>query len=492
VTSAQDGDPTKDGNPSVSAVDNAEPSAEPVDSNQEPPNLAGSGVALEDEAITHDDVTPVPDENASGGKPPITPPAAIYSQQLWEVQLLLDFLSGNPTHKLPDPSNAKSAGLPDDWIEQICKMTWPPSGTPVQQADQEALLVRVKDYLNGMAAPASGFSVAFTLLVTQEDGSGEHTSRRRKSADNPDPSNSRTTPGMAESRGSLARKAYPDLSRKARAFRRGMEWIAISLAAWLLFTCFLSWYLTYGNSELGQLATAQSAFDAVQVKIAAAANAESTASPTTTNTQQTTPIAVNPAIRAAATSGVTYCEQPALLGTKISPSRKRLQLYVSPTQADVCQAYDKSKANLESAETNIQHWLPFQGTRDKGSGPVYRATAIVSMLGTAILPVCYGILGAAAAVLRLLSRRMRLSLLTPRDLSLSLQQLALGAVIGACIGLFVASPGSGGQSTTELLGPVSLSGSALSFIAGFGVDSVFSALEALIARIFNTAPAPSK
>ena len=82
------------------------------------------------------------------------------------------------------------------------------------------------------------------------------------------------------------------------------------------------------------------------------------------------------------------------------------------------------------------------------------------MLGGAILPVCYGILGAAAAVLRLLSRRMRLSLLTPRDLSLSIQQLALGAVIGACIGLFVASPGSG-STTSGLLGPVSLSGSGL-------------------------------
>ena len=87
---------------------------------------------------------------------------------------------------------------------------------------------------------------------------------------------------------------------------------------------------------------------------------------------------------------------------------------------------------------------------------------------------------------------MRLSLLTPRDWTLSLQQLALGAVIGACIGLFVGAPGSDTAGSSGLFGAVKLSGSALSFVAGFGVDAVFSALEALIARLFATVPSPTK
>lgn len=67
---------------------------------------------------------------------------------------------------------------------------------------------------------------------------------------------------------------------------------------------------------------------------------------------------------------------------------------------------------------------------------------------------------------------------------MSLQQLALGAVVGACIGLFIAAPGA--DATGEgLLGPVTLSASAISFVAGFGVDAVFQGLEALIGRIFN-------
>jgi hypothetical protein len=112
------------------------------------------------------------------------------------------------------------------------------------------------------------------------------------------------------------------------------------------------------------------------------------------------------------------------------------------------------------------------------------AASVVNILGTAVLPVLYGILGAGAAVLRSISRKIKSSQLAPRDLHLSLQQLALGAVMGACISLFIAQPSNASQTTPGLIGAVALSGSALSFVAGFGVESVFAALEAFIARIF--------
>jgi len=79
---------------------------------------------------------------------------------------------------------------------------------------------------------------------------------------------------------------------------------------------------------------------------------------------------------------------------------------------------------------------------------------------------------------------MRDSLLLPRDSTLSFSQLALGAVIGACIGLFFISS-SGSQGTAGPIIPVTLAPSALSFIAGFGVEGVFVMLESLIKRVFN-------
>jgi hypothetical protein len=113
------------------------------------------------------------------------------------------------------------------------------------------------------------------------------------------------------------------------------------------------------------------------------------------------------------------------------------------------------------------------------------ATVLVDVLATAVLPLCYGFLGAGAAVVRNIWGKMRESLLSPRDLPLSLGQLALGAVIGACIGLFVAPTGVGSQGVGGLTGSVALTPSALSFIAGFSVEGVFVALESLVKRVFN-------
>ena len=126
---------------------------------------------------------------------------------------------------------------------------------------------------------------------------------------------------------------------------------------------------------------------------------------------------------------------------------------------------------------------------DRGSpGP---ASWLANLLGSGVLPVLYGFLGAIAAVVRTLSRKIKGSLLSPRDVQLTFQQLALGAVVGACISLFIAAPGAS-DSNTSLLGPVGLSSSAVAFVAGFGVDSVFKALEALISRIFKDLARPEQ
>jgi hypothetical protein len=43
----------------------------------------------------------------------------VFSQQLFEVHLLLDFLSSLPANTLSDVKRATDAGLDPDWIEQI-------------------------------------------------------------------------------------------------------------------------------------------------------------------------------------------------------------------------------------------------------------------------------------------------------------------------------------------------------------------------------------
>jgi hypothetical protein len=161
----------------------------------------------------------------------------------------------------------------------------------------------------------------------------------------------------------------------------------------------------------------------------------------------------------------------------------------SSEQKQACDAVRSASDNLARVQHRLAEWSCWtcfseeDFTAERIANGPSRATARASILGSAVLPFLYGLLGAGAAIIRSLSRKIRASLLSPRDLLLSLQQLALGAVVGACIGLFVGGPGA--EAGEGLLGPVTLSASAISFVAGFGVDAVFQGLEALIARIFN-------
>lgn len=474
---------------STSVVDNAEPPAdpspraEPLAQITEPKGKdqpQGEVPAGDDGSLAGSD-TPEAETPQNIVTGPDSAPA-IFSQQLWEVQLLIDFLSGNPTRRLPDQASAEAAGLPGDWVEQVCKITWPPSGSAGSQADQEALLLRVKDYLNALATPANGFSVAFTLLVTQEDDNVAAKPNARHKAGGIGYGMRQSA--LTESRGSLACKAYPDLVSKSRTFRRGMWWIAAGLAIWLGFTCLLSWDIAIGNSNLAQLTAAQGEWASAQAKIV---DAESAQLATAGKADTTNP----PAGKPSSAPSVAYCDQPKILPPVIANNIK-LPVYNSVNQFDLCEKLKKAEEKLHAAQSNVRGWLWFSSdARTSDDQSVLYATALANMLGSGVLPICYGFLGAGAAVLRLLSKRMRNSLLTPRDLSLALQQLALGAVVGACIGLFVAGPTSQGSGQTGLLGPVSLSASGLSFVAGFGVDAVFSALETLIARLFNLSPSPT-
>jgi hypothetical protein len=153
--------------------------------------------------------------------------------------------------------------------------------------------------------------------------------------------------------------------------------------------------------------------------------------------------------------------------------------YSSAELRDACFERSLRAARFQAVSKGLDQWAPFIGPDTAGWW--------ANLLGSGVLPVLYGFLGAIASVVRSLSRKIKASLLSPRDVQLTFQQLALGAVVGACISLFIGAPE--GSDETSLLGPVALSSSAVAFVAGFGVDSVFQALEALISRIFNIAPA---
>src|SRR5271166_990224 len=112
------------------------------------------------------------------------------------------------------------------------------------------------------------------------------------------------------------------------------------------------------------------------------------------------------------------------------------------------------------------------------------ATAALTVLGNYIMPILYGLLGSMAFVLRRYHDRLAAYLLSPRDLRANPIRLALGVLIGGCIGLVYS--GSAAAQTTGILGAAAtLSTAAIAFLAGYGVEGVFIALDALIAQVFR-------
>ncbi len=434
------------------------------------------------------------------------PKVFVLLRELSEVHLLLDNLSANPTTSVSEMASdekLREHKLEPEWIEEICKISWPPDGSNEEKSEDAALLIRAKDFLNRLSHPASGSTIAFTLLVTQEDAQGPRRWWqwwRRREGDG-------ATPAAAEqaeadrparkppepTRSSLARTAYPDLVGKAIGFRRGMRSISIGLVAALILTCALSWYVAYGNAALAELATARESLAEAQTRVNGAETADWTQSgegtqaedggddvvaPPTENQAQPVPPPNDPSVAAPQRVFAPYCGSPP---------------FANPTQSQLCGALQRAETSLLAVEQRLANWLCWDMIRDcendrKVRDAPSRAAAFANILGSAVLPFLYGLLGAGAAIIRSLSRKIRESRLSPRDLVLSFQQLALGAVVGACIGLFVVAPGAD-ETGESLLGPVALSASAISFVAGFGVESVFQALEALISRIFNISPA---
>jgi hypothetical protein len=397
------------------------------------------------------------------------PTAFILDRTRSEVHLLLDNISANPDVTISALAErvTRPADLPENWIHKVCEITWPPAtrrSDSDEIADQAALLITARDYLNGLAKPASGATIAFTLMVTQEEN--PRARRRRMNTGGTPPSPSRS---------SLAGDAYPDLVDRARHFRQMMSTVVGVAIVALALTLMISWYLAIGNAALADYGTARAGLTKAGERVGdsqtalysnngdQSAGATGASAPKRGNSPQSSE-----------TPPPTYYLEPCH-----DPGAVR-DVYPSAQLRDACLARAEHQHTFNTISRGLSNWA-------LGAPPEFAAWW-ANLLGTAVLPVLYGFLGAIASVVRTWSRKIKASLLSPRDMQLSLQQLALGALVGACISLFIAAPAAG-NADTALLGPVALSSSAISFVAGFGVDSVFQALEALISRIFNIAPA---
>jgi hypothetical protein len=143
-------------------------------------------------------------------------------------------------------------------------------------------------------------------------------------------------------------------------------------------------------------------------------------------------------------------------------------------------------------------FAPAGGNFGKSTPPAARISndeewivvARLLVLGNYVLPVVFSLLGAIAYVMVDFFTKVRTSLLAPRDLALAWIRLVLGLVVGACIGLLYSSGAPVAQAPTTatsvgaLASALSLTASGIAFLAGFGVEGVFSMLESVVRRVF--------
>ncbi len=453
----------------------------------------------------------------------------LIQRELAEVYLLLDNVASVRAKSIPSMTdNSKVFDTDRDWLEEICEIRWPTDPkVDRSEARRAAQLLHAKDLLNEAASPATGASIAFTTLISSHASwFGDFTRAFGKANDKGDDDAKLT-------RDSLAAQAYPNLVEVAPAYarlRRGLGWF---LMAWLALTCTFSWDVATGSALLNRVyqLQEQSASQAlVTGNVVVPPNSD-----TATNDGKN-PTAASKGNTSAAANESTAAASSVSSGV-VSQTSENSGAATNPDSAN-SERDRLSRQRYANAQLNLKHWLDADywlrgvlqatmggiqetsftvistkqseatdsdgrvtaksgstiGPANIASNPddkpaekiinVEWAAVFINILAGTILPICYGVLGATASVVRTISTKLRDFTLMPRDLMLSPVQIALGAVIGACIGLFVSSDGGTGASA-GLIGSVHLSQSALCFVAGFGVEGVFQALEELVRRVFN-------
>ena len=100
-----------------------------------------------------------------------------------------------------------------------------------------------------------------------------------------------------------------------------------------------------------------------------------------------------------------------------------------------------------------------------------KAGLIVGVLGAYILPILFGTIGAVAYVIRTISEQINTTTFSTNSPTRHIMRAALGGMAGLVVGLF-----------GDLSSKLSLSPLAIAFLAGYGVEAVFSMFDGLIAK----------
>jgi hypothetical protein len=429
---------------------------------------------------------------------------ALIERDLNDVYLLMDYLSGRPDRCISDLTmpNPADPAKPLNLVDEVCLIRWPLKKEQTAHAAQAATLFKARDRLNQMANPANGATIAYTILVL---GGGEAGWRGLLAKwfkfIRP--------PETNRSRSDLARAAYPNLVRSADSFRVWITLLQLMLLVGLALTSLLSWNVASGKLILQRI----DLLDTQAVEIGRTLNTEQLPSgvsaPAVVSDSAPRDNSLN--FNLPAYAGVCYHLPPAggaqtEAGIRLQQTCATAKLVlhrraIADRDLDEWAAYWSwmkhaaawlRGASADSYDDTTLTWPGENPEVARGVAMEQWAADLISVLGNFVLPMMYGFLGATAAVVLNIQNKLRESRLAPREKRMSQVQLVLGIIVGACIGLFMSPAAPDAASTAAGAGgavtggsSVALSASALSFLAGFGVEAVFRKLQNMLTVMFG-------
>jgi hypothetical protein len=349
-----------------------------------------------------------------------------------EISLLLDYLSGLPERILTSHPHGQlplGCATYDEALSRYFPIDDKVRRGEALVSSELQFLLELRDYLNSRAEPATGASIAFTTLVMRKSPEA-----RKGKAD--------------------AERAYPEWISIARALSRAMTALLCLAVIITLSIATLAAYIYLGNAKVANLADINAQFKSLDEEILreeAGANRPQDA-------------AVLP-----------YCADVESVPDPANPAGT-LERFRTVAQSHLCAQFSDLRQKENLAYESLSPWFP----RDDRALP-----AELNVVRGYVLPVLMGLLGSMTYVLRRYLRSVGDRLLTPRDLREYIVRLVLGTVFGVAIGFFTSA--SGNASEQVVATPVSSLGApALAFLAGYGVETVFSLLDGL-AEQFSTA-----
>ena len=426
---------------------------------------------------------------------------------LSEIRMLLDYVAASSVRTLDEvkiydpgsnPPMELNAGRLLLRLDEIEARTTDQSYTP----SDLALIQIVRDALGRLVRPSSGLTVAYTALVVGN--------RRGRGS---------------VSRATLAQQAYPGLVSTAKAHRWAQQVLLVIAVIATVAAVWESAKVALGKSLLQNLAglRAQQTVIAQEITRLEATLDKLPEGALTPDTMLDHGRVVLAAF--------ALCERSKALayylrvGVPKDDNGNPLRLSNSPLVRDVCGRDSVLAKNIAIAHDDIiqyrTYWPGMVGSvfdligqvasipchllgcrsapkvaLSKGEDDVeFLVAPTLLVWGNYILPVIFGFLGAVIFVILDFFGKIRDSRLGPRDNVLSWIRLVLGLVTGAAVGLFFTAytppqlaTGAPATGTADLIASLTLSASGVAFLAGFGVEGVFTMLESLVGRVFASEP----